>query len=115
VLLDEASLESLRIPVNRHDKLPDVVLFDAARHWLFLIEAVTTHGPVSPKRHRELEKLLGKCDCARIYVTAFLGFADFRKYSGDIVWESEVWIADSPDHMIHYNGERFLGPYRKRD
>lgn len=28
-----------------------------------------------------------------------------------IAWESEVWMADDPDHMIHFNGERFLGPY----
>ncbi len=28
-----------------------------------------------------------------------------------IAWESEVWIAEEPMHMIHFNGERFLGPY----
>jgi adenine-specific DNA-methyltransferase len=115
VVFDLALLQSLRIPVNLHDKLPDAVLFDAARNWLFLVEAVSSHGPVSPKRHRELEKLLARCECGRIYVTAFLRFADFRKYAGEIVWESEVWIAESPDHMIHYNGQRFLGPYRKSE
>ncbi|HUY36564.1 MAG TPA: BsuBI/PstI family type II restriction endonuclease [Pirellulales bacterium] len=115
VVVDEASLETLDIPINLHDKLPDIVLLDATKNWLFLIEAVTSHGPVSPKRHRELEKLLADCNCGRIYVTAFLDFSRFRKYAGDIVWESEVWIAESPDHMIHYDGQQFLGPYGKTD
>jgi hypothetical protein len=28
-----------------------------------------------------------------------------------IAWESEVWIPEDPDHMIHFNPEEFLGPY----
>ena len=94
-----------------HDKLPDIVLFDETRDWLFLIEAVTSHGPVSPKRHAELETALKKCSSSRVYVTAFMNFTGFKKYATDIVWESEVWIADFPDHMIHFNGDKFLGPY----
>ena len=34
-----------------------------------------------------------------------------QRFHSAIAWETEVWIADEPDHMIHYNGERFLGPY----
>jgi adenine-specific DNA-methyltransferase len=109
--IDAETLKSLNIPEMNHDKLPDVVLFDAKRQWLFLIEAVTSHGPVSAKRHAELESMLGKCSAGRIYVTAFLSRSSFKKYSLDIVWESEVWVAESPDHMIHFNGDKFLGPY----
>jgi hypothetical protein len=102
-------LKSLNIPEMNHDKLPDVVLYDQQRKWLFLIEAVTTHGPVSPKRHAELESM-------RVYVTTFLNFTGFKKYASEIVWESEVWIAEFPDHLIHFNGDKFLGPYpRLRD
>lgn len=64
-------LRSLRIPEMNHGKLPDVVLYDRRRNWLFLIEAVTTHGPVSPKRHAELEAMLRRSTAGRIYVTAF--------------------------------------------
>ena len=32
-------------------------------------------------------------------------------YLDQLAWETEVWVADSPSHMIHLNGERFLGPY----
>jgi adenine-specific DNA-methyltransferase len=104
-------LKKLNIPEMNHDKLPDVVLHDVQRNWLLLIEAVTTHGPVSPKRHAELEATLKDCSAGRVYVTAFMDFSDFKRYASEIVWESEVWIAEVPDHMIHFNGDRFVGPY----
>ena len=108
---DEETLERLHIPELNRDKLPDVVLYDADRAWVFLIEAVTSHGPVSPKRHAELEKMFADCPAERVYVTAFPDFATFKKYAADVAGESEVWIADAPDHMIHVNGDKFLGPH----
>jgi len=105
------SLASLGVPITEHDKLPDVILYDGKREWLFLIEAVTSHGPVNPKRHAEIERMLSGCRTERVYVTAFLSKGDFRKCAADIAWETEVWIAESPDHMIHFNGPKFLGPY----
>lgn len=114
LVIDVERLRSLSIPEMNHDKLPDVVLYDRTRNWLFLIEAVTTHGPVSPKRHEELERALKGCPAGRVYVTAFMDFTGFRKYAAEIVWESEVWIAEFPDHLIHFNGDRFLGPYPQR-
>lgn len=115
LVIETVVLEGLNIPEMKHDKLPDVVLYDEGRNWLFLIEAVTTHGPVSPKRHAELEAALKDCPAARIYVTAFMDFTAFKKYASDIVWESEVWIAEFADHMIHFNGDKFLGPYPQTD
>jgi hypothetical protein len=108
-------LSRLSIGITEHDKLPDIVLYDAGKNWLFLIEAVTTHGPVNPKRHAEIEAMLAGCPAERIYVTAFLDKADFRKYAADIAWETEVWIADTPDHMVHFDGPKFLGPYKRRE
>lgn len=109
--LQEEYLSSLGVPPMSHDKLPDVVVYDEANEWLFLIEAVTSHGPVSPKRWLELEEALKGCKVGRVYVTAFPDRAEFRKNAADIAWETEVWIADNPDHMIHFNGDRFLGPH----
>ncbi|MBO0697770.1 MAG: hypothetical protein J2P46_05215 [Zavarzinella sp.] len=114
LIIDSEGLKSLNIPEMNHDKLPDVVLYDKKRNWLFLVEAVTTHGPVSAKRHAELEAMLHDCPAGRVYVTAFMDFTAFKKYASDIVWESEVWIAEFPDHMIHFNGDKFLGPYPQR-
>jgi adenine-specific DNA-methyltransferase len=112
VIYDQRQLARVGVPITEHDKLPDVVLFDPKKKWLFLIEAATSHGPVSPKRHRELEAFLGGCKAERVYVTAFLTVSTFRKYAADIAWETEVWIAATPDHMIHFNGPKFLGPYK---
>lgn len=109
--VDAAALEALKIPVTKHGKLPDVVLHMPEKGWLLLIEAVTSHGPVSPKRKKELELALKDCPLPRVYVSAFPDRDEYRRHMADIAWETEVWIADSPTHMIHYNGEKFLGPH----
>ncbi|MFQ5612223.1 MAG: BsuBI/PstI family type II restriction endonuclease [Anaerolineae bacterium] len=110
LVLDKAGFEKLDMPIPSHDKLPDVVLYDQQRDWLFLIEAVTSHGPVSPKRHFELEEMLAECSVGRVYVSAFPDFATFKNFLSEIAWETEVWLAEIPDHLIHFNGDRFLGP-----
>jgi type II restriction enzyme len=108
--VDHEHLLTLGIPLSQHDKLPDVVLYDAARNWLFLVEAVTSHGPMTPKRVVELKQMLARCQAGLVFVTAFGDFAEWRKQITRIAWETEVWIAEIPDHLIHYNGDRFLGP-----
>ncbi len=105
-------LNKIGIDISKesHTKLPDVVLFDSKKQWLYLIKAVTSHGPISNQRIHILEQLISNTNCGVIYVTAFLNRNDFRKFSADIAWESEVWIATEPSHMIHFNGDRFIGP-----
>jgi len=110
LVLDEAVLAKLGMPVSEPVKFPDMILYDSKKKRLFLIEAVTAHGPVSPKRQIELERLFERCKAGKIYVTAFLDFATYKKYANDIAWETEVWIAEMPSHMIHFNGDKFLGP-----
>lgn len=109
--LHGAELEALGVPITKHGKLPDVVIYMPEKNWLLLIEAVTASGPVSPGRRHDLEKLLAQCSADRVYVTAFLDFKEFKRHVHDIAWETEVWIAENPDHLIHYNGEKFLGPF----
>lgn len=102
-------MNKFNIPVTEQDKLPDIILLDENKPRLLLIEAVTSHGPVSPKRHYEIEKMLRDCPAKRVYISAFPDFKTYLKYATDIAWETEVWIADNPDHMIHYNGDKFIG------
>ncbi len=111
VIYERERLEQLGVPITTHDKLPDIILFHEARNWLYLIEAATSHGPVSHKRRHELELLLKGCTAKGVYISAFLDFAEFRRHTPQIAWETEVWIAAMPGHMIHYNGEKFLGPH----
>lgn len=110
LILDKVTFTKLGISVSQHGKFPDVILYDSKKKWLFLIEAVTAHGPVSPKRQIELEKLFEKCKAGKIYVTAFPNFVTYKKFANDIAWETEVWIAEIPSHLIHFNGDKFLGP-----
>jgi hypothetical protein len=108
--VDKEGLAKIGIPITEHSKLPDIVIYDEPKEWLFLIEVVTSHGPVSPKRILELEDFLKDSEVGKIYVTAFPDKSEFRKHVTDIAWETEVWIADNPDHMIHFNGDKFIGP-----
>ncbi len=110
---DTEKLVEIGIPITEHDKLPDVILLDTAKNWLFLIEAVTSHGPMSPKRVHELKEMLEKCSLEVVYVTAFPDVSEYRKHARDIAWETEVWIAEKEDHLIHYNGHKFLGPHKQ--
>jgi len=109
--VEHRELAALGVPITKHDKLPDVLIHLPARNWLLVIEAVTASGPVSPKRKRDLEAFLSKCRAGRVYITAFQNFKEFKLHVNDIAWETEVWIAENPDHLIHYNGEKFLGPF----
>ncbi len=108
--VEKEKLESIGIPITEHSKLPDVVIYDEGKNWLYLIEAVTSHGPMSPKRIVELEEFLKDCKAGKIYVSAFPDLSEFKKHTKDIAWDTEVWIMDFPEHMIHFNGDRFLGP-----
>ena len=108
---DAKSLAALGVTIEEHGKMPDVVVHHVKKNWLILIEAVTSHGPVDPKRHQELKKLFSGSSAGLVFVTAFIDRHAMLKYLNDISWETEVWVADSPTHLIHFNGERFLGPY----
>jgi hypothetical protein len=109
--IDQAAFQSLGIACDTHAKLPDVILYVAQKRWVYLIESVTSHGPIHTLRKGQLIDLLKSCPASPIFVTAFPDRATFRKYAGEIAWETEVWIADNPDHLIHFDGDKFLGPY----
>ncbi len=108
MVLEKKQLKALGIPTILHEKLSDLIVYDKKRKRIFLIEAVTSHGPISPKRYIEMEKILKNCKIKKIYVSAFPDINEFRRHIMDIAWETEVWIADNPDHMIHFNGDHFL-------
>lgn len=106
-------LSDLGVKVDSHGKMPDVVLYFSKNNWLLLIECATSHGPVSGKRQVELAELFKDSTAGLVYVTAFPNHSTMRRYINEIAWETEVWLSDNPSHMIHFNGERFLGPYKE--
>ncbi len=108
---DEAALELIGVKIEGHGKMPDVILHFKAKEWLVLVEVVTSHGPMDSKRHKELEDLFRTSKLGLVYVTAFESRSFMARYLSEISWETEVWVAESPSHLIHFNGERFLGPY----
>lgn len=111
-IFDEQGFAALGVSLDKHGKLPDLVVHLADRNWLVLMEAASSHGPVDGKRHDELAGLFADCTAGLVYVSCFPSRGEMRKYLADIAWETEVWCADHADHLIHFNGQRFLGPYR---
>ncbi len=103
-------LKTFGIVLDDHGKMPDVIAYQPEKRWLFLIEAVTTHGAMTTTRLMQLKQLFEQPELGLVYVTAFETRAAMRRYLADIAWETEVWIAETPEHLIHFNGDRFFGP-----
>ncbi|MEA5567351.1 BsuBI/PstI family type II restriction endonuclease [Anabaena sp. UHCC 0399] len=111
IINETQKFREMGIELNPHGKMPDIVVYYEQQDWLVLIEAVTSHGPVNLKRRNELKQLFQSSNKGLVFVTAFPSRKEMTRYLAEISWETEVWVADQPDHMIHFNGERFLGPY----
>lgn len=103
-------LAELGFEITLHDKMPDVVLYCEDKDWIYFIESVTSVGPMEPKRIKEIDEMTTRVKSGKIYVTAFPDFKTFKKFSETLAWETEVWISDMPEHMIHLNGDKFMGP-----
>lgn len=103
-------LTKLGFEITLHDKMPDVVLYREDKNWIYFVESVTSVGPMDPKRILEITEMTKGVSAGKIFVTAFLDFKTYKKFSEDLAWETEVWIAEMPEHMIHLNGDKFLGP-----
>lgn len=105
-----SKLKDLGFEITLHDKMPDVILYREDKDWIYFIEAITSVGPMDSKRVVEIDAMTRDVNSGKIYISAFLDFATYRKFSNQLAWETEVWIADMPEHMIHLNGNKFLGP-----
>lgn len=113
LFVNQEKLSELQFFELAHDKLPDVVAYSETKNWLYLIEAVTTANPITELRRKALMEVTTACTADVIFITAFPDRATYRTFAKDIAWETEVWIADAPEHMIHFNGDKFLGPYHQ--
>lgn len=103
-------LQKLGFDISIHDKMPDVILYTEEKDWIYFVEAVTSVGPMEPRRIKEIEEMTKGVASGKIYVTAFPDFKTYKRFSDSLAWETEVWLAEMPDHMIHLNGDKFLGP-----
>lgn len=109
---DEEMLERLGIRItSAGTKMPDVTIYHEAKGWLVIVEAFDSVGPIDPLRRAQLEDLFADATVPRVFVTAFHTRRAMAGQAAKLAWETEIWIAEAPDHLIHYNGERFLGPH----
>lgn len=109
---DDELAARLGFNIEEHGKMPDVILWQEEKNWLVLIESVTSHGPVDAKRQIELTGLFASSPTDKVFISAFPDKRTFARFASDVAWETEVWVADNPTHMVHFNGDKFLGPYK---
>lgn len=109
---DKELATQIGLSVEEHGKMPDVVLWLYDKKWLVLVESVTSHGPVDSKRRIELAELFASAKGDKVYISAFPDKRTFARFAPDVAWETETWVADNPTHMVHFNGDKFLGPYK---
>lgn len=107
---NEERLSELGFQITLHNKMPDIVLYRTDKNWVYFIESVTSVGPMDPKRIVEIQNMTQSVKAGKVFVTAFLDFKTYKKFADSLAWETEVWLADMPDHMIHLNGDNFMGP-----
>jgi len=107
---NDQKLKELGFSISVHDKMPDIILYCPDKQWIYFIEAVTSVGPMNPKRVIEINQMTQNVQAGKIFVTAFLNLQTYKEFISQIAWETEVWISDVPDHLIHLNGDKFLGP-----
>lgn len=109
---DDALSVRLGFSVEVHGKMPDVILWQEEKNWLVLVESVTSHGPVDSKRYIELSELFSSVHADKVFISAFPDKRTFARCASDVAWETEVWVSDNPTHMVHFNGDKFIGPYK---
>ncbi len=110
--IEKEKLNDLKFFKLSNDELPDIIAYNKSKNWLYLIEAVNSSGPMTEIRVLELKKMLKDCTAFLIFITTFISKTECKKWILDIAWESEIWTADNPDHVIHLNGDKFFGPYK---
>ena len=106
-------LQLLGIEIPEHGKAPDLIVWDKQNNWVFMMEACSTHGPVDVMRKQELRTLFDGIKAPMVFVSCFPDRTVMRRYFADLAWETEAWCADAPDHMVHLDGAKFLGPYEE--
>ncbi|MCK9344100.1 MAG: restriction endonuclease [Massilibacteroides sp.] len=110
---NESKLRELGFEITLHEKMPDVVLYSKENEWIYFIESVTSVGPMDSKRIIEISEMTKNVTCGKIFITAFLNFKTYKKFAESLAWETEVWLAEMPEHMIHLNGDKFMGPRKE--
>lgn len=113
IIFEEEKLSELGFSDLKQSKLPDIIAYSEKKDWIYMIEAYYTSNPITPDRKIELEKLMGPSAKKGVFVTAFQNANAYKSVATELAWETEIWIATDPEHMIHRNGSRFMGPYSK--
>jgi len=94
--------------IEEKKKLPDVLLVDKKRSRMFVIEIIASGGAINHRRLAHLSELFENWKVKKVFVSVFRDKESFKKFALDIAWDTEVWIASQPQHLIHFDGSKWL-------
>ena len=104
-------IEDLGLTPKMRRRMPDVLIHQAGINRLILIDASTSNGVMTKARRDELSQIYFGSRAGLSFVTAFTSRDEMSTSVDEIAWGTSAWIADEPAHLIHFNGDKFLGPY----
>jgi len=105
LVYEKTELHGMGIKVSIRGMLPDIIAYSAQKNSIYIIEAVHTSNPISGTRRNEFAKMCKNCKADITYISAFKNKKTLQKFVSSIGWKTKVWLVDSPDHLIHFNGE----------
>jgi type II restriction enzyme len=98
----------LGLKLDEHEKMPDVILYSPTRNIVYIVEAVTSGGPINDARIKDIEQtvLPTKLSFGVEYFTAFPDRSMFRKFLDEIAWGTQVWLASEPFGVVIFRRVR---------
>lgn len=103
-------LKELGFCVSEESKMPDVILYSVDKDWLYLIQSVVNSDVIDEIRFEELKTLTRSVDKQKVFITAFPNSQSFKDNMDRLAWDTVAWIADTPEHMIHFEKHGTLEP-----
>ncbi len=111
--LDKDLQTKLCIPTDNPQALPDIILYKSDSNWLVLIDLVTGHRVMGNNRCKELIRMFKDSPIEQVFVNAFHNKKEMTDSQTDIAWGTNVWFSEEPEHMIHFDGNHVVEPYKK--
>lgn len=111
LLQENDRLDELGIHVlSQSGNLPDIIIYDSQENCVIFIEAYHSTGPFTLDRVNAIKAL---CHCREgmeaAFITAFDTTTKMLKHYKEVAWDTEIWSADEPTHLVHKNGDKFIG------
>ena len=103
VRLGHSRRNLLELPLPEGIDLPNIVLLQRKLSRMFLVEVIGAGGLLNSTRCAELRRGLRGFRLKLVFITASASRSELRDRLHEIAWQTHVWIANEPNHIIHFD------------